>query len=184
MAQYINIRDMIDGGGAGKSGQNFEGGGLISDLGNLLFDPLGSRNAKYQNQMAPVSRAEQALTQDRPQVRQTSNNAGTSSSPIPKPNPYNSELDLRVLEDERQRVARQRMAFGFDVATRNPIGAPPIVNSTPPAQPKTKGLQNIQIVDPTPLSFEAFLGGLGDLQFKESPETLFKAYQQHMMGYK
>lgn len=45
MAKYINLRDRFDGGGAGQSGPEFQGGGLISDLGNMLFSPRGSRNA-------------------------------------------------------------------------------------------------------------------------------------------
>jgi len=33
--------DMINGGGAGRAGQRFEGGGLLSDIGNQLFRPYG-----------------------------------------------------------------------------------------------------------------------------------------------
>lgn len=35
---YTGIRDMFDGGGAGASGSRFEGGGLVSDLGNRIAD--------------------------------------------------------------------------------------------------------------------------------------------------
>ena len=40
--KYKGLLDMIDGGGAGAVGNEFEGGGLLSLLGNLLFDPYGS----------------------------------------------------------------------------------------------------------------------------------------------
>ena len=40
--QYLNFRDMIDGGGAGAAGREFQGGGLLSMLGNLFARPLGS----------------------------------------------------------------------------------------------------------------------------------------------
>lgn len=33
--EYTSFRDMFDGGGPGKSGDKFEGGGLISDVANL-----------------------------------------------------------------------------------------------------------------------------------------------------
>ena len=33
---FISIADMFDGGGAGKSGDTFEGGGIISDVGNAV----------------------------------------------------------------------------------------------------------------------------------------------------
>ena len=37
------LRDMIDGGGAGQSGDEFEGGGILSLLANLLASPYGSQ---------------------------------------------------------------------------------------------------------------------------------------------
>ena len=46
--------DMINGGGAGRAGQRFEGGGLLSELGNALFRPYGF---------------EERMGQVRPQVR-------------------------------------------------------------------------------------------------------------------
>lgn len=68
---YLNLRDMFDGGGAGKFGDKFEGGGLLSMLGNALgIAPLGSRQREEQlaalsqgaagmavNPPAPVQRA-------------------------------------------------------------------------------------------------------------------------------
>jgi hypothetical protein len=42
--EYVSaLQDMIDGGGAGRSGEEFEGGGILSLLANLLFSPRGSR---------------------------------------------------------------------------------------------------------------------------------------------
>jgi len=38
------LLDMIDGGGAGKSGDRFEGGGLLSMLGNLFMKPYEAQN--------------------------------------------------------------------------------------------------------------------------------------------
>lgn len=37
---YINQRDMFDGGGPGKSGDKFEGGGLLSAIANMIAKPL------------------------------------------------------------------------------------------------------------------------------------------------
>jgi len=39
--RYTSLMDMIDGGGAGRSGDRFEGGGLLSLLANELFRPAG-----------------------------------------------------------------------------------------------------------------------------------------------
>jgi hypothetical protein len=42
--RYIDFYDMIDGGGAGQTGDKFEGGGLFSALANLVADPYGSKD--------------------------------------------------------------------------------------------------------------------------------------------
>lgn len=68
---FTSLRDMIDGGGGGQSGDKFMGGGLLSMLGNALgIAPLGSRQREEQlaalsqgaagmavNPPAPVQRA-------------------------------------------------------------------------------------------------------------------------------
>lgn len=38
--RFTGLVDMLDGGGAGQSGDKFEGGGLLSMLGNLFMKPL------------------------------------------------------------------------------------------------------------------------------------------------
>jgi len=40
--KFLDFLDRFDGGGMGKSGEKFEGGGLLSMLGNLFADPYGS----------------------------------------------------------------------------------------------------------------------------------------------
>jgi hypothetical protein len=42
--RFTGLLDMIDGGGAGKSGDKFEGGGLLSILGNLFAKPLEAQD--------------------------------------------------------------------------------------------------------------------------------------------
>lgn len=39
--KYLNFLDMIDGGGAGRSGDTFQGGGLLSQIANANFKPYG-----------------------------------------------------------------------------------------------------------------------------------------------
>ena len=56
--KFIDFLDRFDGGGMGQSGEKFEGGGLLSLLGNVFADPYGSedkarmasRNAFYGSQ--------------------------------------------------------------------------------------------------------------------------------------
>jgi len=44
MASYTGLKDMFDGGGAGQSGAKFEGGGILSAIGNSVARPAGSRD--------------------------------------------------------------------------------------------------------------------------------------------
>lgn len=48
--EYKNLRDMIDGGGAGQSGPEFEGGGILSAIANEVASPLGSLKRGAQGQ--------------------------------------------------------------------------------------------------------------------------------------
>ena len=94
---YLNLRDMFDGGGMGRSGDKFEGGGLLSMLGNALgIAPLGSRQREEQlaalsqgaagmavNPPAPVQRTAPELTMDgAPGFRDSRRPSG---APIPVP---------------------------------------------------------------------------------------------------
>lgn len=57
------LRDMIDGGGKGRSGDKFEGGGILSLIANMVASPYGSGRE-------PGGRSPQAPAQSfRPQMR-------------------------------------------------------------------------------------------------------------------
>jgi hypothetical protein len=43
-AKFLDFIDMIDGGGAGRMGDTFEGGGIFSALANLMATPYGSED--------------------------------------------------------------------------------------------------------------------------------------------
>jgi len=43
-SRFTGLLDMIDGGGAGRSGDRFEGGGLLSALGNLFAKPYEAQD--------------------------------------------------------------------------------------------------------------------------------------------
>ena len=42
--KFLDFLDMIDGGGAGKMGDEFEGGGLLSAFANMAASPYGSED--------------------------------------------------------------------------------------------------------------------------------------------
>ena len=50
---FQNLRDLVDGGGAGRAGAEFEGGGILSMIANALAKPLGSQNGQGQAMAQP-----------------------------------------------------------------------------------------------------------------------------------
>ena len=41
-AKFLDFLDMIDGGGAGQMGGEFQGGGIFSEIANMIATPYGS----------------------------------------------------------------------------------------------------------------------------------------------
>ena len=70
---YISLIDMIDGGGAGRSGDTFEGGGILSALANALAKPYGYeerlRDRKNSTGQAIMSAVNNLTSTSRPQMR-------------------------------------------------------------------------------------------------------------------
>lgn len=58
--RFTGLLDMIDGGGAGQSGDKFEGGGLLSILGNLFAKPIEAQERV--ERIAQDTNATKALT--------------------------------------------------------------------------------------------------------------------------
>lgn len=52
---YTSVADMRDGGGKGRSGSRFEGGGVLSDIANMVATPRSARGADT-GQVRPVAR--------------------------------------------------------------------------------------------------------------------------------
>lgn len=95
MAKYINARDMVDGGGAGRSGQRFEGG-ILADIANAL----GIKPAGYRDR----------LENARPAQRQSAQPATFSAPPAPAPTVGD------FLRSNGGSLAEQRQASGASVA--------------------------------------------------------------------
>lgn len=77
--QYINLLDMIDGGGAGRAGGRFQGGGILSALGNTMMRPAGYQNRMLENKNS-TGRAITTAVQE-----MTGRRTGRSDRPISTP---------------------------------------------------------------------------------------------------
>ena len=45
-AKFLDFLDMIDGGGAGQMGGEFQGGGILSEIANMIATPYGSEDPR------------------------------------------------------------------------------------------------------------------------------------------
>jgi len=63
------LRDMFDGGGAGQAGDEFEGGGILSLLANLLASPYGSQRQDEREAVAQAIAAQGGSPRPRPRPR-------------------------------------------------------------------------------------------------------------------
>jgi hypothetical protein len=61
--KFLDFMDRFDGGGMGKSGDKFEGGGLLSLLGNIFAKPYGSEDRAKEEALAGL------LGETRPNMR-------------------------------------------------------------------------------------------------------------------
>jgi len=164
-AKFLDFLDMIDGGGAGQRGDQFEGGGIFSALANLMpINPFGSedkvrreaRDAYYEKQgITPkqaaatpaVIRALQydagPITQDmRPQRRPVQNMA-------------RPELPVGSMPAAPQNMVRPE--FGTGGMPAAPTQIQPSVMSQGPAQPTSAGVP----MGPQPRAFTDMVSGTG-----------------------
>jgi hypothetical protein len=68
--RFTGLMDMLDGGGAGASGDKFEGGGLLSMLGNLFMKPMQAQ--QNVEEIAARTSARDRSSSPRPVLRETS----------------------------------------------------------------------------------------------------------------
>jgi len=83
--KFLDFMDMVDGGGAGKTGDKFQGGGLFSALANAVATPYGSEDDERMKAM--MERRMAAGLIDRPQAPAPQ---VVQSDPTPAPQQYSS----------------------------------------------------------------------------------------------
>jgi len=61
--RFTGLMDMLDGGGMGAKGNEFKGGGLLSDIANALFQPAGYRERmRGMQETRPMARPQSMMT--------------------------------------------------------------------------------------------------------------------------
>lgn len=136
---FTSLEDMIDGGGAGRAGQEFEGGGIISDLANLLFTPYGSRQRAQQMATRAPDMGMSMTDQIRARARgpapmpPVSGNPGASPSrSMPPQARPTSQVDAGMAARERRSrmpagPVTSQVDAGMDARERRSRGLPPMM---------------------------------------------------------
>lgn len=107
--RFTGLLDMIDGGGAGQSGDKFEGGGLLSILGNLFAKPY-----EAQQRVEEIA----ARTADR----------STSPKPVLRPSPPVSGFDSQTVQDIAAANEDAYLKEAFGLVPEIPSVTPDVYN--------------------------------------------------------
>ena len=155
--RFLDFLDMFDGGGAGQMGDQFEGGGLLSVLGNAFGSPYGSED--------PDRRAARQAFYGSDQI----GGAPMTSAPPPQQDNYTAP--------------NYADRFGVPASAPPMQSGPPARALVGPQLRAAMNPTQVGILPAPALSFEQFVAGLGPVAQTASPQDLMTAYQQHMQGY-
>ena len=124
---YTGLRDMFDGGGAGRSGDTFQGGGLRSGLLNAIgVRPLGYNQRQAEMQKSP---------QRRPMMQQ-----GNSMQQRPMQRP-----DVRPMMP-LQPISVQPLVGGYGGMDEYTAAMMRAINSAPQAKPMMSREQLVNVM--------------------------------------
>jgi hypothetical protein len=94
--KYLSLIDMIDGGGAGRAGDTFQGGGVLSALANALARPYGYedrlRDRKNNTGRAIMTAVDSLRSSSRPSINPA--NAYVPTPPSAMDMPYNQSMGI------------------------------------------------------------------------------------------
>jgi len=192
--RFTGLMDMLDGGGAGAEGNEFKGGGLLSDIGNALFQPAGYRermrgmqetrprmrpaSMSTQGAPAPMSQ-EDMLTQMRSQLA-SGNNTPTTPGPMmpggPTPPvqaaPTSPTAGANAMTPTSVDPRQQAMMEEMTRQMSSPVSAPgPMM----PGGPMPQGT-------PAPMSVEAAMAQLEGALNPSERQTLQSMPMEQRMG--
>lgn len=152
-AKFLDFLDMIDGGGAGQRGDQFEGGGIFSMLANLMpINPYGSEDPTRR-------RARDAfyggLLGDSPDTVSAAEAAATPSVVRQDVSGVRPTVMVGSMPAAPQNMVRPEFGVGGMPAARS--DASPSVMSVGPAQPTSRGVP----MGPQPKMQTSMVGGTG-----------------------
>lgn len=175
--KFLDFLDMIDGGGAGRSGDKFSGGGLLSGLANAFADPYGSEDA---GRMA--ARKEFYASRGIGEPLNTTASMAAPAAAAP-------QTSMMAAAPAANPMAGAP-AYLQPSSMQMPYTAPPpldpngnYVAPPPAAAPNYTQMSSMGMPQMPQLTFQQFVDGLGPIAATASPGALKQAYVNHMSGY-
>lgn len=127
-AKFLDFLDMIDGGGAGKMGDKFQGGGIFSMLANAIATPYGSEDeARKRARMQAYG-----LLGDKAPAASIMSTPVPAVQPVMRPKPRPDNLNVPVTADPRGFAPNTQPTFSSGAApvTADPRGFAPNTQPT------------------------------------------------------
>jgi len=164
-AKFLDFLDMIDGGGAGQRGNQFEGGGIFSALANLMpINPFGSEDPTRRRARDEFF-AEQGISPEQAAatpavIKALQYDAGPITQDMrpqrrPVQNMARPELPVGGMPAAAQNMVRPE--FGVGGLPVEPTQIQPSVMSQGPAQPSSAGVP----MGAQPRAFTDMVSGTG-----------------------
>jgi len=171
--KFLDFLDMIDGGGAGKMGDEFEGGGLLSAFANMAASPYGSEDETRRK-----ARQDFYSSQNiggGPQV-----DSARVSRPVARPAAPVSFADM-----EGQYSTSPAASVSF-ADMEGQYSSAPASSYAPAAQTALAPIDQFGGMPPAfteANSFATFISGLGPEARNNTLGELLEAHRLHMQGY-
>jgi len=127
---YTSLRDMVDGGGAGRSGDKFVGG-----LRSGLLNAIGVRPLGYNQRQAEMQQMQQQMPQRRPMARPQGNPMMVAPPPRPEVRPM-----------QLQPISQQPLVGGYGGMDEYTAAMLRAINSAPQAQPMMSPEQLVNVM--------------------------------------
>ena len=108
-AKFLDFLDMIDGGGAGQMGGEFQGGGILSEIANMIATPYGSEDPRRRDRRRKALGLLDKIGTPEEQAAAASRAAATPSV-VKKTPQYNSQTVQNLAAQTQDNYMRE--AYG------------------------------------------------------------------------
>lgn len=202
-AKFLSFLDMIDGGGAGKMGDKFEGGGIFSALANMIAKPYGSVDEERKAARMAAYGMEAPAAAPSSIVRPIKRGGGGGATPAPTTTPAAQPLTYgpqggrggprgmsredRLMQQPVQANPMYTQAIKEKQMGLSPFGGANVPTADPYAYMFNRGQQGMPAAAAGNAEYTAFMDRVkndplfaGVIDNPVAMENIFKMYQANM----